>query len=128
MSVIMTTEIVPRVFSGSGTPSATKTATRRLEKLSAAKALARKPDSVIATCIVARKVAGLSVSFLSLPARASPCAVSWSSLAPLTEMTAISAHAKIAFEMMSTTCKMICHNMLSSKMIPPRFQTAVRNG
>ena len=124
----MTTEIVPSVFSGSGTPSATKTATRRLEKLSAAKALARKPESVIATCIVARNVAGLSVSLLRRPARLSPFAVSCSSLAPLTEITAISAHAKIAFEMMSTTCKTICHNKLSSKMIPPRVQAARGGG
>ena len=62
------------------TPRPTSQSTSRSEKLSAANALPRKPDSVMATWMVARNFAGSAVSFASRYARRSPFAANLFSL------------------------------------------------
>jgi hypothetical protein len=82
------------------------------------------PDNVIATCIVAKNLAGCDVKAANLNARLSPCEASFASLLSFIEMTAISAQAKIAFNAIRTTCKKICHingslNKIKTSLILP---------
>ena len=71
--------------------------------MSAANALPKNPDSVIATWIVDRNLEDWAVSAASFAARLSPSSTSFWSFMSLKEITAISALAKIAFNMISTT-------------------------
>ena len=80
---------------------------RYSEKFSAAKALPRKPESVMATWIVARKRAGCSVSLARRLARRFPVLARRSSRRSFIEITAISRHANTAFEAISATCSKI---------------------
>ena len=70
--------------------------------MSAAKALPKKPERVIATWMVARNLAGSRVRRKSRPARLLPCSAMRSSLASFTVSTAISALAKMALRAMRT--------------------------
>ena len=78
------------------TPEATSQSTMRSEKLSAAKALPKKPARVIPTWIVAKKRAGCWVRERRRFAWLHPLSASFLSLLSLIEMTAISAQAKRA--------------------------------
>ena len=91
------------VLSGIFTPSETSHLTIGPEKFSAANALPRKPASVIATCIVARKRAGSFVSLYKRIARLSPSSAIFSSLGSFMLITAISADAKTAFSAIRIT-------------------------
>ena len=102
-----TTAMASRVAAGTGTPCSSSQSTSRSEKFSAAKALPRKSDRVMATWMVARNRAGWLVSWARRTARLSPWAARWASFASLTEITAISALAKMALRAMSATCKRI---------------------
>jgi len=97
------TEMVSRALRGMPTPTLTSQSTSRSEKLSAANALPRKPDRVIATCIVARNFAGSLIRRLSLPARLSPWALSLESFASFMDKSAISALANTAFSAINAT-------------------------
>ena len=96
MSVISTTDMVSRVETGIPTPRPTSQFTMLSEKFSAAKALPRKPDRVIATCIVARKRAGWLVRPARRFAFLLPLWAITESFASFTERTAISAQANTA--------------------------------
>lgn len=61
-----------KALSDNGIPALNAALTKGSEKLSAANADPIKPESVIATCIVARKHDGSLVSLFSLNARLSP--------------------------------------------------------
>ena len=69
----------------------------------------------MAIWIVERKRSGCSVIFFSFTAALLPSAISWSSRASLTEMTAISAQANTALQAMSTICNINCHTNVESK-------------
>lgn len=58
IKVITTTDTASSVDAGMVIPRFTSHPTNLSEKLSAAKALPRNPDSVIATCMVAKNFAG----------------------------------------------------------------------
>lgn len=58
MTVITMTAMVSSVAAGIWTPKETTQPTKTSEKFSAANALPKKPESVMATCIVAKKRAG----------------------------------------------------------------------
>ena len=94
---MMIIEIDFSTFSGMGIPVPINKAVKGSEKLSAAKALFKKPDRVIATYMVAKNLDGWFVSFESLTARLSPSPVIFFNFELFMEMTAISALAKIAF-------------------------------
>ena len=79
--------------------------TIRSEKLSAAKALPRKPARVMPTWIVARNLAGWSVSSVRRRARLSPDLLRRASLLSFIEIMDISALAKIAFIKIRNNCK-----------------------
>ena len=122
MMVMSTTEIVSIVLTGIPTPRPTSQSVRRSEKLSAAKALPRNPDRVMATWMVARNRAGLLVSRARRTARLSPLAASWASLLSFMEITAISALAKIALSAIKTICRIIwpsigCSNFYTSSCL-----------
>ena len=104
MKVISTTAMVFKVLAGMGTPRPDSHSTRLSEKLSAAKALPRNPDRVMATWMVARNLAGRLVSLLSRLAFLLPWEAILASFASLMERTAISALAKTAFSAIKTTC------------------------
>ena len=76
-------------------------------KFSAAKALPNRPARVMATCIVARNLAGCLVRYVSFFARIFPWAVRCFSFVSFIDMTAISALAKTAFNKISTICNII---------------------
>ena len=71
------------------------------EKLSAAKALPRKPASVMPIWMVERKPVGCSTSLRSFAAFLSPSSISFLSFAELSEITAISVIAKKALKSIS---------------------------
>ena len=109
--MMMTTAMASRVAAGTPTPRLTSQLTRPSEKFSAAKALPRKPDRVMATWIVARKRAGWLVRRASRTARLSPSAAIRASLASLIEITAISALAKTALSRIRNTCSKIINKI-----------------
>ena len=113
--MITITAIELSVARGMLTPAATSISASFPAKLSAAKALARKPDSVMATCMVARNFAGSAVSFLSFPARLSPCSSSFESFASFTEITAISAEANTALRNIRMICNIKDFNFILLK-------------
>ena len=90
-----------RVFSRCGSACQPLTpmsqSTSRSEKVSAAKAEARKPARVMAIWMVERNWVGLSTSLSRRRAFLSPSSASWRTLASFSEMRAISAAAKKAF-------------------------------
>ena len=105
----MTTAIVFNAFGDIAvkSKSVTSQSTILSEKVSAAKAEARKPANVIPICIVDRKFAGSSTSFSILMASLSPSSAIFRSLLELSEITAISVDAKNAFMEMSSICRII---------------------
>ena len=109
--VIRITEMVSSVLAGIPTPRPTNQSTSNSEKLSAAKALPRKPDNVMATWIVAKNRAGCTVSLRSRAAFRLPSAAIRSSLVSFTDSTAISAQAKTALRPISKTCSRSCHKI-----------------
>ena len=117
--VMNMTARVSSVERGMVTPRPTSQFTIPSEKLSAAKALPRKPDSVMATCMVARNFAGCSMSRPSRPARLLPSEASLLSLVSLTDSTAISALANTALSIMSTACSSSMKAIEVSKMFSP---------
>ena len=112
--MMTTTAMVFRVLAGMGTPASTSMATNGSEKLSAAKALPRKPDRVMAIWMVAKNWAGRLVRRARRTARLSPWETSWASLLSLMEIMAISAQAKMAFKAIRTICSSMGHKMGSS--------------
>ena len=65
--------------------------------------------------MVERNRSGCSVSLPSFTAALLPSLISCSRRTSLTEMTAISAHAKMAFSPISTTCNTSCQISVVSK-------------
>ena len=104
---MITTATASSVAAGICTPRPNSQSTKPSEKFSAAKALPRKPDRVMATWIVARKRAGWLVKRANRIARLSPAAAIFASLASLIEITAISALAKTALSRIRKTCSRI---------------------
>ena len=99
-----TTATASSVAAGTGTPRLKSQATSPSEKFSAAKALPRKPDRVMATWMVAKKRAGWLVRRARRAARLSPEAASRARRVSFMEMTAISAQANTALRPMRAAC------------------------
>ena len=97
------TASVFNVERGIPTPAPMSRSTSGSEKLSAANALPRKPDRVMATCMVDRKRDGSLIRWLSRMAFLLPSSASFAIFVSLVESTAISALANIAFNAISTT-------------------------
>lgn len=107
----MVINITAIVFSVAGfilTPTLIKKSTNGSEKLSAAKALAKKPARVIPTWIVDKKREGSSIKYKILLAFLLPSFFIDSSLFSLADIIAISAHAKTAFANIKTNSSKIC--------------------
>ena len=102
ISVMRITEIVDIVEYEIDAPSPITQSVSIPAKLSAAKALPRKPDSVIATWMVARNRAGCFISPSSFTAVLSPWAAIRASLLSLMLIIAISAVANTAFSPIRT--------------------------
>ena len=77
------------------------------ERLVAAKAELKKPKSVMATCIAARKRAGCSTTSEAMAARTSPSSASWSRRTFFAVDSAISDIEKYPLAMVSRMVKMI---------------------
>ena len=77
----------------------------------------------MATCMVARNLAGWSVSFLSFTAFLFPSSSSFASLASFTEMTAIYAEANMAFKNIRTICNTIELNLILLNNYIPKKST-----
>ena len=112
--------MVSKVERGIFTPIPITQSTKGSEKLSAAKALPKNPDNVIATWIVARNRAGSCVNRTNLFARPLPCSAIRSSFVSFIDKTAISALAKIAFNIIKIICttKRIKIDVLINKTFP----------
>ena len=93
--------------------SETSQFTKYSEKLSAAKALPKKPDKVMAIWIVDKKSEGSLFSFNNLSALLSPSSIFLFKSAVFKEMTAISLAAKNAFTNIKITCNSICKGIES---------------
>ena len=104
------TDMVSKVAGGIPTPSFCSHVTKESEKLSAAKALPRNPDKVMATWMVAKKLDGLLVSFFVRIADLFPSSANFASRFSFIVMNAISALAKIAFNSIKISCNKSCHN------------------
>ena len=122
--VITITAAASKVALGIFTPRERIQSTKGSEKLSAAKALPRKPERVIATWIVARNLAGSLVKRNNLFALLFPSCAIRSSFVSLIDNTAISALAKTAFKKINTACNnnknikelFICLNLFQNKI------------
>ena len=101
----MMTQMVSSVPWGMATPRLMSQSASPSEKFSDAKALPRKPASVMATWMVDRKRAGWAVSLLSRLALRFPSAHILFSFTSFTDRTAISAQANTALRRISATCK-----------------------
>ena len=112
IKVILTREIVDSILAGIVVPLETSHRVSLPAKLSAAKALLRKPASVIATWTEAMNLAGWRVRErirFAWFARRPPEADIFSSLFLLSEIRAISAQVKKALIVMRTRSKRSCH-------------------
>ena len=112
--VMTTTETTLSIIGETVTPIAMNLATITSAKLSAATALCSRLAKVMATCIVARNLAGCTVRLTSLLALLSPSSAIFLNLTSFMDITAISVAANIAFKPIRITSKIIAFIFLSS--------------